>query len=311
MKDIAIVILNYNTYDLTVDCVNSILAQDYPSKNMRIIIVDNFSTDDSLEKLKNQYHNTDIILLSSKRNLGFANGNNLGILYARERLNISNIFLVNSDILFLDKNLITTLMNNIDNNVAVIGPEIFNINNEPAYLSRLDLVSYKNQKKDYLSRSIYLKIRNQKLLYKLYKLLKKNRKAYIAPIYKGCSYRNEEVSDSMWIPGCAFLLTENYFKNYKMLYPYTFMYYEESILAYLCKKKNLKLKYIKSVHLLHKDGKSTETIKIADDDKNIRKLQWMADSSKILLKVIKKNAALIDREIVRFSLSLENDAVIY
>ena len=73
---IAAIILNWNTAADTLACVASIHAIDNP--NLSVIIVDNASTDSSWEKLQ-QIAATDVTLIQSGANLGYAGGNNIGI----------------------------------------------------------------------------------------------------------------------------------------------------------------------------------------------------------------------------------------
>ena len=50
--DLSIVIINYNTSDLTFDCVKSIYAQTPKNLNFEVIVIDNASKFDDYEKLK-------------------------------------------------------------------------------------------------------------------------------------------------------------------------------------------------------------------------------------------------------------------
>jgi len=74
---IAAIILNWNTAADTLACVDSIHAIDNP--NLSVIIIDNASTDSSWEKLRQVASTTDITLIQSGANLGYAGGNNVGI----------------------------------------------------------------------------------------------------------------------------------------------------------------------------------------------------------------------------------------
>lgn len=72
--DLSIIIVNWNSAAYTLACLESIRATT-PALNYEIIVVDNASTDDSLETLK---RTPGIRLLIAPRNLGFARANNLG-----------------------------------------------------------------------------------------------------------------------------------------------------------------------------------------------------------------------------------------
>jgi len=66
-----IIILNWNDYPSTLACIESLKSQSY--SNYKIIVVDNASSDDSIEKLSKV---TLIELRCNTQNLGFAGGNN-------------------------------------------------------------------------------------------------------------------------------------------------------------------------------------------------------------------------------------------
>ena len=72
---IGIVLVNYKTSNHTIECIKSLRQIEFD--NFQIIVVDNFSQDDSVEKIKAA--DKDVILIESKENLGFAGGNRLGI----------------------------------------------------------------------------------------------------------------------------------------------------------------------------------------------------------------------------------------
>jgi GT2 family glycosyltransferase len=72
---ISIVILNYNAGDLLIDCISSIQKSNY--KNLEIILVDNISKDNSHKKCKEQF--PEIKLIENTENLGYCEGNNVGI----------------------------------------------------------------------------------------------------------------------------------------------------------------------------------------------------------------------------------------
>ena len=72
---ISIVILNYNAGDLLIDCIDSIQKSNY--KKFEIIVVDNISKDKSHKKCKEKFPN--IKLIENSENLGYCEGNNVGL----------------------------------------------------------------------------------------------------------------------------------------------------------------------------------------------------------------------------------------
>lgn len=74
---VAVIVLNWNNAADTLECVASLRASNNP--HLSVVVVDNGSTDSSWEKLQQQLSNTDVTLLQSGANLGYAGGNNVGI----------------------------------------------------------------------------------------------------------------------------------------------------------------------------------------------------------------------------------------
>lgn len=72
---VSIIILNWNGERFLENCLSSVLNQSYP--NIEVIVVDNHSTDKSVEILETKFRHLKSI--KSDKNLGFAAGNNLGI----------------------------------------------------------------------------------------------------------------------------------------------------------------------------------------------------------------------------------------
>lgn len=90
MKDLSIIIINYNTFNLTSACIQSIY-QFTTGISFEIILVDNASHETNPDKFMELF--PDVILVKSQRNVGFAKGNNLGIAAAQGNV----LLLLNSD----------------------------------------------------------------------------------------------------------------------------------------------------------------------------------------------------------------------
>ena len=95
MIDISVIIVNWNTKALLLDCVES-LYQTTRESSLEIIVVDNASTDGSVDALRERFPQVQVIVNPS--NFGFAKANNIGIKKAQGRY----VCLVNSDVKALD-----------------------------------------------------------------------------------------------------------------------------------------------------------------------------------------------------------------
>lgn len=96
-KMVAIILVNYNGSKDTIECIQSLQSLNY--NNYTIIVVDNCSTDDSIEKLQKAQQLFEFKLLKSSKNNGFSAGNNIGINFARNELKADYYWLLNNDTL--------------------------------------------------------------------------------------------------------------------------------------------------------------------------------------------------------------------
>ena len=91
-KKVFTIVLNWNGLKDTLECIRSLEKVTYPEH--RIIIVDNASSDNSANEITRQYPNYPLLINTS--NLGFAEGNNVGIRYALDN-GADYVFLLNND----------------------------------------------------------------------------------------------------------------------------------------------------------------------------------------------------------------------
>jgi len=89
--NLSIVIVNYQTFEMTRNTINSILEYSYPF-SYEIFVVDNASGDDSLSRLQ-EYFKYKVKFIASRENNGFAAGNN----QALRQVNSDYVLLLNSD----------------------------------------------------------------------------------------------------------------------------------------------------------------------------------------------------------------------
>ena len=73
----SIIIVNYNGREVLTECLDSLAVLDYPQNKLEILVIDNGSTDDSVQVVKQKYQGVRVIELTE--NLGFTGANNIGI----------------------------------------------------------------------------------------------------------------------------------------------------------------------------------------------------------------------------------------
>lgn len=91
---VSIVTINYNGKKDTIECIESLQKLKHKDFDLDIVVVDNASTDDSISELRHKF--SSIMMLQNHENLGFSEGNNVGIKYSLQR-NADFIWLLNND----------------------------------------------------------------------------------------------------------------------------------------------------------------------------------------------------------------------
>lgn len=253
--NVGIIILNYNTYEDTVCCVETI-DNHVNDIAYKVYIIDNHSSDGSGKKLQTAFcQRDDVVVLLSDKNLGFSGGNNIGIKKALEDGN-EYIFLFNSDVLLLNdaiNPMLNVLMKNQD--VSVVGPAVYNTDGEYVQFARkaLTLKSYIYQKKP-LKMVVYRKSMD-------------------------CYYYNYDINENFvfdgMTSGCCFGLSADFIIQNHCLDDKIFMYYEEDILAHILIKNNKKACIVSDSRIVHKEGVATE--KTSEDQLLFTRLyRWTA-----------------------------------
>lgn len=131
LPKIAVVILNYNGLQHTVECLNSVRTSTY--KPLSIVVVDNASTDDSVANLKGRLRPGELVELSC--NGGYSYGNNVGVEYSF-RNGAQYAFIINNDTV-IDRNCIGYLYEAIlqDERIGIVGPKVL-------YHSAPDIINF-------------------------------------------------------------------------------------------------------------------------------------------------------------------------
>lgn len=261
MFDIVFVILHYNTLNNTEECVASIRNRLH-GKNYHVVIVDNASPNNSYVDLKRLYNNfEDITLLKTDVNIGFAKGNNVGFLYAKNVLHSKFIVLMNNDIKitqndFIEKVTVAYEREHFD----VMGPMILSADGR--YTSnpvRLKLIT--KQEVD----GIIHHYKKELVYSKLHIIWAQNIFHWIKKTLKKSARNTETINHLMFytnveLHGCFLVFSPSYIRDYNGLDDRTFMYEEERILYKHMMDDGRKMIYNPEIIIYHKEGATTSEV---------------------------------------------------
>lgn len=239
------VILNYNTFDYTINCINSIYKK-CSNSNYKIVVVDNLSPDGSGNKLLQKYQsNSEVDVILNKENSGFACGNNAGITYALDKYNPKFIIVNNSDTLLLTNNFLNEIEKIYNEyKFAILGPKVNIVENNVQYIPKpmLTLKQIKHTIYYFMIRYflsfIGLTLFDSKL-FKVNNHINKNDEN-VNKIYK-----------DVVIHGCFFVLSSTYFKYYRKIPEDSKFYREEDLLYLNCHNKELLTLYYPKLEIYH------------------------------------------------------------
>jgi len=128
---VAIIILTWNQRDVTLECLASIEELGYPAERLHIIVVDNGSADGTSQAIRQRYPSVTVI--SNGENLGFAEGNNVGIRHALQGAP-DYVMLLNNDTV-LDPPMLNELLAVAESapTIGIVGPKML-------YFDRPDVI---------------------------------------------------------------------------------------------------------------------------------------------------------------------------
>ena len=224
---VAIIIVNWNGYDLTKTCLVSLREIHYP--NFQTVLIDNGSLDQSGDKLKSEF--PEIELIACSENLGFTGGNNLGIKWALENYH-DYVLLLNND--------------------TVVEPDFL----QP-------LVSFLERNHDY--GAAQPKIMFEKERNKIWNAgggyFKWLVMSWSVGIGKEDHGQFDEEKDTPWITGCAMMVRSDVIKEAGMLDNRFFAYYEDVEWSLRIQKSGYRLRYLPKSKIYHVAGGSSKKIK--------------------------------------------------
>lgn len=119
---VSIIILNWNGYTDTIDCIESLKKVTYP--NCDIVVVDNASSGDDVQLLKDKYGDS-IKVIANDKNYGFPEGCNIGMRYAVDK-GTDYLMLLNNDVV-VDPEFLTALVKTAEaeSSIGIVGSKVY------------------------------------------------------------------------------------------------------------------------------------------------------------------------------------------
>lgn len=264
---VGIIILNYNNYNDTINCINSI--EKFNTFPIKYIIVDNGSTNpesvikldeflknafkDKYKKIEeNQPSNTlpYVSLLVSHTNDGYARGNNKGLELASRDEEIKEILILNNDVIFVEDTIPTLLaeksklkdcaiispalytkdLSDYDYTCARMAPSTWSLIKE-CFMLGLNINSYRNV----IKQKYWLFIKNPEL-------------------------KHKDILEIEMPSGSCMLLNKKLFKEIGWFDPNTFLYFEENILYSKIYSRGLKNYLLPKLSCIHLGASSTKKV---------------------------------------------------
>lgn len=236
--DVSIILVSYNTEDLTRACLNSIYEKVKDIK-FDVWVVDNNSHDNSVDMIKSEF--PQVNLIENKKNSGFGSANNM----AMKQSNAKYYFLLNTDTVLVN-NAVKILFDFMENNhnVGACGGNLFDENME--YAKSFGLLP---DIKTLLIRHTPLKL--------VFPKANKKIKNYEKNIDRN---KTQKIS---FISGADLMLRKSVLNKTGLFDERFFLYYEETELQHRITKAGYDIFYVADAEIIHYEGKSSTSLNAA------------------------------------------------
>ncbi|NCD00811.1 glycosyltransferase family 2 protein [bacterium] len=222
----SIIVINYNTKEITKNCLESIFLNCYA--DFEIILVDNSSSDDSVNYLRETFGDR-IKIVENSNNFGFGKGNNIGSKYAMGEY----LFFLNSDTIIKNNILkevdefIKKEDNILESNLGLLAPKL--------------ILGNGSEQRDVYGRfpNIYSTVFNKFFI-----------------LNKRKNEKDEFIREVDWVSGAAFFIKNSLFKEVEGFDEKFFMYFEDIDLSRRIKNLGFSNLVNKNISLVHLGGKS-------------------------------------------------------
>jgi len=238
MVKVFIVILNFNGWQNTAECLKSISNLDVPrGVTVEPIVIDNASSDSSVKKIKEEFPK--LIMIENQTNMGFTGGNNEGMRFALAG-GADLVMLLNNDTI-VHSDLVKNLLEPLDHdNVGGVVPKIYFEKGYEFHKNR-----YKDQE------------RGKAIWYAGGKMDWENLIGENIGVDEVDHGQFNVRTETELATGCCFLIRSDVLKNVGMFDDRYFLYYEDADLSERIKKAGYKILYEPKAILWHKNAESS------------------------------------------------------
>lgn len=285
MIKIGIVILNYLVYEHTISFVNSIKNQDTEGYELKIIIVDNNSSNESANILLKEFEHDDRVnIVVLKKNMGFANGNNMGYKELLKYMDPDYTIIANDDILLPQDGLFSWIENSFHKyQFGILGPSVYSVNQNyhqsPMVNYTADLIECRGNLRNLYKHILKIKIKQ---------ILKVATTPVSLSTWKEADYHNTTLD--MTLHGSFLVFSRRYFEKYELPFDEgTFLYKEEDILRLRCNIYDLPMVYSSEYEVNHLQGASTTIINKTNIDYAYFRTKHILKSTKRYIQILEEN----------------------
>ena len=237
--DVSVIIVNYNSIDVIIDCIHSVLHKTM-DLDYEVVIIDNASLDTSADMIESHFRDK-VRLIRSDTNLGFGKANNLGAGYAEGKY----LFLLNPDTVLIN-NAIKELHDFMETHpkAGVAGGNLFGVDQvsaAPSFCRHYSSVD--SERKN----SSWYKILSDKM---------KQKKQYLGRPFENEFNYSEDYEEVAYVFGADMMIPRKLFEEMNGFDKDFFMYAEESELQWRIQKAGYKIYNVPSAKIVHLEGMS-------------------------------------------------------
>lgn len=221
---IGMVIVNYNDYETTKRLLDNV--KDYKVLK-EIVVVDNKSTDNSLEELR-KLKNKKITIIDSGENKGYSYALNVGCKYLIDKYKSLNIVISNSDIIIESELDIKDLNSYISTKNVIVGPTIIQGND--------------------LNRGFKIPTPWQDIKQNIVFF---GKRVLAKELSYPDNYYRKDISKVDTVSGCFFMISSKHLEDMGYFDENVFLYYEENIMGIKTKKLGKNIIVCNNVDVIH------------------------------------------------------------